>query len=175
MVLKRITDRSDAMYRQAMELYRSSFPYHEQRKAASQEKILGDKEYHFALIYDGTVFIGLILYWEAERFCYIEHFCILPEMRNKRYGQRALELLKKEEKTLILEIDPPVDEISERRKGFYERCGFRENPFVHIHPPYHKEFQGHRLVVMTSPEQISPEEFENFSWYLRNRVMENVF
>lgn len=78
----------------------------------------------------------------------IEHFCILPEMRNKQYGQKALALLAKQGKTLILEIDPPKDDISKRRKGFYERCGFTENLFTHIHPSYHKENGGHHLVIM---------------------------
>lgn len=44
---------------------------------------------------------------QNESFLYIEHFCILP-------------------KTLMLEIDPPKDDISKRRKGFYERSGFTE-------------------------------------------------
>lgn len=39
-------------------------------------------------------------------------------MRNKQYGQKTLSLLAKQGKTLILEIDPPKDGISKRRKGF---------------------------------------------------------
>ena len=35
------------------------------------------------------------------------------------------------------EIDPPTGDISRRRKGFYERGGFVENPYPHIRPPYH--------------------------------------
>lgn len=124
---------------------------------------------------DEDVFVGLILYWEQEQFIYIEHFCILPEMRNKQYGQKTLALLAKQGKTLILEIDPPENDISKRRKGFYERCGFRENFFTHIHPPYHKENEGHHLVIMTCPKQISKDMFDTFSHYLKNRVMKNVF
>lgn len=117
----------------------------------------------------------MILYWEQEQFIYIEHFCILPEMRNKQYGQKTLALLAKQGKTLILEIDPPKDDISKRRKGFYERCGFTENSFTHIHPPYHKENEGHHLVIMTCPKQVSKDMFDTFSHYLKNRVMKNVF
>ena len=152
MVLKRITDISDSMWTKALDLYDKSFPYHERRESLSQEKILKDSEYHFSLIYDEETFVGIVLYWEQEQFIYIEHFCILPEMRNKQYGQKVLSLLEKMDKILILEIDPPIDEISIRRKGFYERCGFIENPYKHIHPPYHKENEGHQLVVMTCPK-----------------------
>lgn len=175
MILKRITNISHPMYQEALNLYQISFPYHEQREKASQDEILNDSDYHFSLIYDRDVFVGLILYWEAEQFIYIEHFCILPNMRNKQYGQKTLSLLQKQGKTLILEIDPPKDDISGRRKGFYERCGFTENLFAHIHPPYHRENEGHHLVIMTSPNQVSQNTFDAFSRYLKNKVMKNVF
>lgn len=48
---------------------------------------------------------------------------ILPALRGQRYGSRALSMLPND-RPVILEIDPPVDEIAIRRKGFYERCGF---------------------------------------------------
>ncbi len=175
MIFKRITDEEHTMYTRALQLYRISFPHHEQREAYSQKKILKDEEYNFSLIYDENIFIGLVLYWETENFIYIEHFCILPEMRNKQYGQKALADLAKQNKTLILEIDPPVDDISVRRKGFYERCGFKENYFSHIHPPYHKDCEGHKLVVMSCPEKITQDIFDDFSMYLKDRVMKNSF
>lgn len=174
MILERVKDIAHPMYNQALKLYQISFPHHEQREKRSQEKILSDDEYNFMLIYDEDVFVGLLLYWEQEEFIYIEHFCILPEMRNKQYGQKALTLLSEQNKTLILEIDLPVDDISKRRKKFYERCGFTENFFTHTHPPYHKETEGHRLVVMSCPKQISQCLFDNFSDYLNNRVMKDV-
>ena len=138
MQLERLENLNHPMYDKAMELYKISFPVHEQREKDSQEEILKDKDYHFDLIYDEKVFVGLILYWETEDYIYVEHFCILPEARNQRYGARTLELLKEKGKAVILEIDPPIDEQSMRRKGFYERCEFVENSYVHIHPPYHR-------------------------------------
>lgn len=175
MVLKRITHSAHPMYSAALKLYQASFPQHEQRKRPSQDRILSDEAYHFGLLYDADVFVGLILYWEQERFLYIEHFCILPEMRNKRYGQKALALLAEQGKNLILEIDPPQDDISLRRKGFYERCGFVENPFPHVHPPYHEGHAGHPLVIMTYPRQISEDTFHTFRQYLENTIMKDVF
>lgn len=171
----RITDLSHTMYDMALKLYQISFPHHEQREKGSQEKILSDSEYHFCLIYDKAVFVGLILYWESTDFIYVEHFCILPEMRNKQYGQKALTLLMEQNKILLLEIDPPVDDISKHRKKFYERCGFVQNSFSHIHPPYHKENGGHSLLIMSCPKQISQSMFDAFNQYLKNKVMKNVF
>ena len=127
MRFERITDTGHEMYKKAMELYADSFPPHEQREAKSQAAILGDDEYHFALACDGDTFVGEALYWEWDGYIYIEHLCILPEMRNKAYGGKVLELLAVKNKKVILEIDPPVDDISIRRRGFYERSGFTEN------------------------------------------------
>lgn len=83
MFFKRITDVSDSTYHEGIKLYRISFPDHEQREASSQTQILQDDEYHFNAIYDEDIFVGLILYWENDRFIYIEHFCILPDMQKQ--------------------------------------------------------------------------------------------
>ena len=175
MTFERVTGISHPMYDTAMKLYRISFPPHEQREPDSQQSILRDAAYHFSLAYDEAVFVGLVLYWETDDFIYVEHFCILPEMRSRRYGQRILEKLSEQGKVIILEIDPPVDEISVRRKGFYECCGFAENPYHHVHPPYHRGNSGHELVVMSSLRQISSAEYENYNQYLNGRVMHGCF
>ena len=172
---ERVTSIAHKMYKSALQLYQISFPDHEQRESASQADILHDEEYHFDLIYGGDIYVGLILYWETSDFIYVEHFCILPDMRNKKYGQRALELLGRQGKKILLEIDPPIDKVSTSRKGFYERSGFAENPYPHIHPPYHKGNRGHNLVVMSYPAKITQAEYDHFNHYLEHHVMANVF
>ncbi|VFF92397.1 acetyltransferase [Clostridioides difficile] len=92
-------------------------------------------------------------------------------MRNNRYGQKTLELLNKRGKTIILEIDPPIDELSTRRKKFYERVKYKTNYYKHIHPPYQEKFNGHQLVVMSYPERLSKMEYDKFNQYLKNHVM----
>ena len=174
MKLTRITSADNPLFKKATELYRIGFPLHEQRESAAQIKILSDGAYRFDVACEVNNFVGEILYWEFENFVYVEHFCVEPSMRNKGYGQKILSLLPK--KTLILEIDPPKNEISLRRKGFYERCGFVENPFRHIHPPYKKGNSGHTLVVMSSPRALTGKEYDEFFKTLVNIVMsdENI-
>lgn len=174
MKFERITTSKHPLYIDAVGLYKISFPMHEQREAASQIEILKNPAYHFDAVCDNGRFIGEILYWEIEDAFYIEHFCVLPSMRNCHYGQKILAALQ-QDKSLILEIDPPVDEISQRRKSFYERCGFTENPYPHIHPPYHKGNTGHDLVVMSSPKILTPEEYETFRQVLCEMVMANAW
>ena len=175
MRLERIISTEHSMYTQALDLYKISFPVHEQRETLSQNRTLQDDSYHFDIVYDEEIFVGVILYWETSDYVYIEHFCILPEMRNRQYGKKTLALLGEKKKLTILEIDPPIDETSRRRKRFYERCGFIENPYPHIHPPYHKGNKGHELVIMSSPGSVSEEIYHQFSDYLQNRIMHEAF
>lgn len=175
MRFERITDCSYPMFVQAMALYRETFPAHEQREGDSQEQIVKHPDYHFNLVYDEAMLIGLVLYWEQAEYLYIEHLCIDPTMRNKQYGQRVLALLAGLGKTIILEIDPPVDAIAIRRQGFYERCGFTVNAYSHTHPPYHQDCAGHKLVVMTAPQAISVELYDAFASYLNQVVMQDAF
>lgn len=175
MRFERLTHRDAPMYETALALYGVSFPRHEQRKRPSQDAILANEEYRFTLVYDEEQFVGDILFWETENFIYVEHFCICEGLRGRKYGQRALELLAKRGNTVILEIDPPVDEISIRRKGFYERCGFTANPYPHVHPPYHADCHGHELVIMSSPGPITQREYGAFKDHLDSVVMKDVY
>lgn len=173
MKFERITASEHPLYADAIDLYKISFPYHEQREAISQNEILRNSDYHFDVVCEDNRFIGEILYWDIGDFRYIEHFCVMPSMRNHHYGQNILAALQ--DKPLILEIDPPVSEISQRRKGFYERCGFVENPYPHIHPPYHQGNAGHELVIMSSPKTITSEEYEMFLRALHDIVMSGAW
>ena len=157
-----------------MKLYKVSFPEHEQRTGAAQRVVMGKESYNFDLICEDGSFVGDILYWESEDFIYVEHFCIVSDLRGKGLGKRALELLGRSGKTVILEIDPPGDSVSERRRDFYLRAGYRVNSIEHIHPPYRKEYDGHRLKVMSFPRELSETEYENFASFLRNTVMKDL-
>lgn len=171
MHFERLTSPAHPLYSRAMELYAQSFPRHEQREADSQARILAHGDYHFNLIFEGERWVGLLLAWKAPDFTYVEHFCMLPELRGRGHGARALELLADEGARVILEIDPPVDEISLRRRAFYEHCGFQANEFAHIHPAYHRDCAGHELVVMSNPGMLTGEEYRAFDGYLESVVM----
>lgn len=171
MEILRLLSDSESPFAEALSLYKTSFPAHEQRDQLAQKKTFEEDEYHFDLVYDQGQFVGLILYWETETFIYVEHFCIRDELRNKKYGQKILTELRKKQKTIILEIDPPNDEISKRRQNFYQRAGYNINPFNHVHPPYRHNAEGHTLVVMSCPEILTDTEYNTFNEYLKNTVM----
>lgn len=171
MKFNRILLTDDPRFAQAMALYGQSFPAHEQREAASQAAIMNCADYHFTAIESEDGFTGAILYWEAPSFLYVEHFCIETGLRGRGYGQAALKLLSEQGKTVILEIDPPVDDVARRRQRFYERAGYCANPFPHVHPPYHVGNRGHELVIMSSPAALTQAEYDEFNRFLQARVM----
>lgn len=127
MTFERITSPSHPLYADAMVLYGISFPAHEQRETPSQTAILTHPDYHFTAILDGSHFVGDMLYWETPDFRYIEHFCILPALRGQRYGSRALSMLPCD-RPVILEIDPPVDEIAHPPQGLLRTLRLHSEP-----------------------------------------------
>ena len=72
---------------------------------------------------------------------------------------------------VILEIDPPVDDISIRRRHFYERLGFVANPYEYIHPSFRKPFTPHQLILMSYPGPLTYDEARGFADFVRETVL----
>lgn len=148
---KRITATSDELFQKVMDLYELSFPAVEKRDRADNEKLLSDERFWLLALLDDEIFVGMAGIWDAEGMLYVEHLCTSPELRGKGYGAAALELFKATGKTVVLEIEPPEDELTKRRQNFYLRNGFGFNPYVHHHPPYRAGDERHLLNVMSFP------------------------
>lgn len=159
-------------YEKFQRLYVSSFPIFEQRTESQQNYAFESSQYHLFEYWDGDIFVGFISCWEFGSQIYIEHLAVDTTLRGKGYGSRMLDsFVASSPKTVILEIDPIVDDISRARLRFYERCGFRQNGFRHRHPAYRQGYQHHPLVVLSSGRQITPDEYEDFSRNLKEIVM----
>ena len=112
---------------------------------------------------------------EFKDYLYIEHFAINNEIRGKGYGSTILnKFIKSTPKTILLEIDPIIDDISNARLRFYKRCGFWENPYSHTHPSYRDEYQPHHLIVLTTGKQLSEDEYQTFYKDLSVTVMKRL-
>lgn len=49
---------------------------------------LSHPEYHFDLLMEGERFLGILLFWEADGFRYVEHFATCPQLRGQGVGTR---------------------------------------------------------------------------------------
>lgn len=173
LVFERVEDKHHPDFEKAFAIYEKSFPIFERRAKFDQIAALTDSDYHFIIIkkLEGDL-LGILLTWNKDDFIYIEHFAITPLARGKSLGTRTLKHLKKvADKTILLEIDPPVDTISKKRKAFYQRLGFVVSDKEHIHPSYRNETEAHPLVIMSYPE-LTDEIYHSFQDNLTNQIMQ---
>lgn len=161
--------------RQAWQLVENSFPLEEQRPLDQHIKALSDSAFHAEIITDNERFIGILFYWVYDdNYCFGEHLATNPELRGGGYGAKIMRHLMDKGYITILEIEPPVDEITIRRRNFYERLGFQLNDYKHIHPSYRPTTSAHELKVMSYPRQITPQEFARFRDYSLNHILTYV-
>lgn len=170
MKLARLDEHNQYMYHQAYDLYVSSFPEIERRDRKEHNRIMAKQNYHFDIIVEGTELFGIMLYWETESFIFLEHFATLPEVRNRGVGAKALDLLKGKGKTIILEIEDPVDELTKRRYNFYARNGFIMTEHFHIQAKYHLGCDDLMLKIMSYPYSISRNEYIAFQNYMTREI-----
>lgn len=163
--------RSDKGWAEAWDLYEESFPRCERWNAQGYDRAFGDPRFEADGIWRGEEFIGILFHWNAGAYRYVEHLAVSPAVRGQNMGSKALAAFCRKVGRVILEIDPPVDEVARRREGFYLRCGFYPNPYPHVHPPYHRGKEGHTLVILSSPRPIGQGEYDRFNQYLQSRVM----
>lgn len=152
----------------ARELYLAAFPPEERR---DPENMLAENPaFRPGVLTEKGNFCGILFYWEGEDFLFLEHFAMSPHLRNGGLGSRALEKLKELGKKTVLEIELPVDDLTRRRKGFYERNGFLENPWHHIQAKYRLGDEDLPLMLLSYPEMLTEDAWRGFEEFLRENV-----
>lgn len=135
---------------------------------------MGDPRFHCQIFYQDGLLLGFIFWWECGAQIYIEHLAINPALRGRNYGSRLLaEFCERAGKTVVLEIDPPEDEIAVRRLRFYQGLGFCLNDYAHVHPPYQPDYEGHALRVLSYPAPLDEEDYLSFNQMLVQTVMDH--
>lgn len=170
MNFERMFDKTHPLFEKALELYNVAFPSVERRPFSEQERVMRNADYNCDVILENGKFIGILFFWETADFVFLEHFAILPELRNFGYGAKALSLLKKKEKTVLLEIEPPIDELTQRRFCFYKRNGFFINQYYHVQAKYYVGAEDYELKVLSYPSVLTNEEYKNFLEYMNKEI-----
>ena len=170
MKLERVFDKNHKYFDKAFCLYEAAFPFNERRDIIEQDRVLKKGDYHFDIILDKKKFIGIALYWERENYIFLEHFATEINERGKGYGAKTLEILKQKNKTILLEIEIPVDEITNRRYGFYKRNGFVLNPYYHVQAKYHKGDSDLELKILSYPNVLKEQDYKEFCKYMQKEI-----
>ncbi len=172
MKLIRIMDENCWQFKQAYDIYQASFPLAERRLLPAQVKLLANPDYYFQVILDQQdIMLGILLSWQTEQFVFIEHLAITAASRGQNIGSRIMELVKASTSLpIILEIEPPIDTISQRRQSFYSKLGFSINPYQHIQPPINAQSQALKLQIMSLPA-INLQAYQQFNKYYQQQIM----
>ncbi len=162
LITKRILNASEENFLSCWALYESAFPEEERRDYSYQREAMEREEYHFSAILNDDEVVGLMAWWSFGSLIYIEHFAIMERCRSHGYGKKYLcDFVRHSEKPILLEVEPPTEDIRRRRIGFYERLGFHLNAHAYAQPPYRGE-DFVPLMLMTSPNPISEQDVERF-------------
>ncbi len=139
-------------------LYEMAFPQEERRDRDSFSEVFLDTHAEFWFVEQRGEVQGFLNTWRFEECLYGEHFAVFPEARGNRIGEHALRVVLEHERLpILIEIEPPEDEIKMRRKAFYERMGLRVVSTTYQQPPYAKGGLGLPLYLMSNHEGLHGE------------------
>jgi GNAT superfamily N-acetyltransferase len=167
----RINPTDTASWNSVWKLYEESFPEAERRKMDDHLRACGDDRFFPLSAWEGGALIGLMFFWEWNSYRYLEHLAISPRLQGQGYGSEILRYLRDSEHTIILEIDPLVNELSVRRLQFYERAGFTLTPYRFVHLPYRLEVAPQELLILSYPDMITKEQHNDFLRFVNEEVI----
>lgn len=143
-------EQTELLSQQIRPLYEAAFPK-EERRAWTEVLPLLDEEDSFSLqiafLQRGTEseFIGFLSLWDLSKgWLFVEHFALLPEQRNNGFGAKLLSNLKESHpnKAILLECEPPISSLAQKRLNFYARQGFNILSTSYEQPSYYPSETG---------------------------------
>ncbi len=170
MEFKRIEQEDSERWKQVWDLYESSFPLAERRKLEDHIRASENEHFHPLSIWDNDQLIGFAFYWEWSNYRYVEYFAVSPELHGQSYGSQIIKEIRDSQHTIILEIDPLINELSVRRLQFYERAGFTLTPYRFMHLPYRLDSAPQELLILSYPQMITKEQHIDFLNFIDNVV-----
>ncbi len=105
-------------------------------------------------IVEETIKIGFMTVWNLGEFCFLEHFVVYEQYRNKNYGGRALKILQQKCGNLVLEAETPETTIAARRLNFYQRNGMFINEKEYFQPAYTVSGRPCKMFLLSYPSEL---------------------
>lgn len=147
----------------------SSFDQNEIRSFNGQKSLFKDDDYNIYVY--GEEPEGLLAAWNFGTARYVEHFAVEAKYRNNNIGSNMLkEYLDMSLLPVILEVELPGSDITDRRIGFYKRHGFVFNDYDYIQPPMEPGKSPVPLRIMSWPDKISYGEYNTYRKILYKKV-----
>ena len=160
------------LFNSVWKIYTDSFPCCERRHIDHLKDALRSPYYHMEAWCRDEHTIGLLCYWEFDRYIYLEHLAVTSQLRGAGVGRQIVEhLIHSTSKLLILEAELPTDSLSQRRIGFYQRIGFYVNHIEHFQHLYHSGDRPLKMLLLSYPGPIDRHFYRQFDHHLHRIVM----
>lgn len=108
--------------------------------------------------------VGIMSFYQHDDFRFIDYFAIDGALKGNGMGSKMLQyFIGLDDQMVILEVEHPENEQSERRIGFYQRNGlYLNDQFNYFVPPVRN--LKHRLYfhLMSSKRELDNIEFEKY-------------
>lgn len=150
-----------------------SFPEKERRDREDYLHQLLNRDFKVK-VYGGSAadIKGFIGFWELQDCVFIEHFAVSSRHRGQGLGNRILaDFLDSVNAPVVLEVEPPADDITKRRIRFYERFGFALNPRQYAQPSYRPGGEPVEMKLMTNKGLLNDAAFQ----VIRKAVYKSVY
>lgn len=146
---------------QAYKIMEAAFPNSELRTYAKIKEFFIREELRLFGIKEENTLSGVIMCWECDTCIFLENFAVDKAARGKGLGSLLLKEVQNyyTDKLIILEIEKPYDDLSERRLHFYERNGFILSDYGYMQPQINVEVNTIYLMIMSYPKSIDQEQF----------------
>ena len=161
-------------FREIYPIMEESFPADERRAFEGQQRLFEAPEYVMIGLKDAEKeeFVGFIAGWDLGDFVYLEHLAVTASRRNAGLGQKLLHLFTgRFDKPFFVEVEPPEDELTRRRIGFYERNGFVLNDYDYVQPPLGEGRNPVPLRIMTRPRRMEREELRRMEEKIKKTAL----
>ncbi len=157
----------------ACQLYEEAFPIEERRDTS--EWLLQTEQnplFNILCIKQDYTFQGILCYWTFELFHYIEHFAISPQQRGNGIGSAALDLFTttRTQYPIVLEVEPDVNDTTNRRILFYKKHRFHIINHPYLQPPYHEGDTFFPLNIMCNEANFANHNFDNIVKTIHQQV-----
>lgn len=158
-------------FEQLYALMDDSFPKAEIRNFKGQRELLENPHYNVYVLRKNSEILAFFAEWENESYRFIEHLAVNEKSRSQGLGSKTLQAYNAlSSKPVLLEVEPPEDDMQRRRVKFYERNGFHLSSYSYVQPVINEGYESVPLVMMTYPEALSNEELKQVKNWLDQTV-----
>ncbi len=169
----RIVNTNDKVWEEAIQIYEEAFPVVEKRPIEQHIQLMEENlSFQFYAAMDNERVVGIVVLWKLSGFIYLDYLATSSDSRNKGYGKIIMRQLQDTfGEPIVLEVEIPDNELSERRVGFYTRLGFNLLDFPYFMPKYNNPKEQFPMLLMSFPDMID----QNTCRYVMNQIHTNAY